>query len=82
MGFLFQGIPKWIVGAIPLPPQNVVHLHIIQLSRVSTLLNESPTDWKTDKCSDSLGPMQPCLARDIPWGYYSRSVKLNFHFHL
>jgi len=30
------------------PPQHFAHLHTIQLSRVSTLLNESRTDWKTD----------------------------------
>jgi len=30
------------------PPQHFAHLHIIQLSRISTLLNESPKDWKTD----------------------------------
>jgi len=32
----------------PSPPQNFAHLQIIQLSRVSTLKNESPTDWKTE----------------------------------
>jgi len=29
-------------------PKHFAHLHIIQPSRFSTLLNESPTDWKTD----------------------------------